>query len=332
MLMTTKNIALDTVTRAIGVLIEDANRTVGQSLEYLRYGFQDISPDSEDEQLNSWWSPARGSLTVEGQTYFSGQRYRDYPSSITLRKYTLRLTFTEEDLHWLSKANSAKQIQKVRSMSTDVVQGLNINVDFDAARFLYLGHGTTFFTGGDSLALFATSHSNRAGATSGTSNNFGSGDTHRPFSATALTDAISLMNRFVGQNGEQLLPVRRARVLCSIELYPVVQKILDSVYGPDTPNLGKSTGSAEALARRGVNIDAQVISLMPNAYKNYWFIVDLDRAADHLYMCWGWKPRLAEDTEIVNGSYEVAASVLVGPSCLGWGFAFSSQGNSSAIS
>lgn len=331
MIQTTRNVALDVVTRAVGVLVEDANKTVGQTLEYLRYGFQDIFPDQPDEQLGGLFATARGSLTVEGQTYFSGQRYREYPKTVDLKKYTLRLTITEEDEYWLTKANSAKQVMQIKSLTNNIVNGLNINIDDKAARFIYFAHSTTEFTGGDASALITTSHANRAGATTGTSNNFGSGDTQRPFDGSALTDAISLMHRFVGQNGEQFLPTRRARILCSIEKYPVVQKVLDSVYGPDVANLGRQTASKEALAGRGVQIDAQVITLMPVAYKNYWFIVDLDRAVDHLYMCWGWKPKVADSVEVTNGTKEMVASTLFGPSAIGWQWIFGSKGDSAAI-
>ena len=72
-------------------------------------------------------------------------------------------------------------------------QSMNQRWNEDACKVFYLGHGTTFLTVGNSEALFG-SHTLKNGETQ--YNNFGSGDTEREIAPTAVTDAISRMNRF----------------------------------------------------------------------------------------------------------------------------------------
>jgi len=330
-LQTIRNVGVDLVTRTVGALFEAAKDTMGATLEYTRYGFQDKFPDSPDETMNAWWAPAPAALTVEGETYFSNQRYRGYPDSFTLYKYTSRLSYSEEVLAWLAKAPQAKQTMEVKSMTTGAVQSLNYRIDELANKFFYLGFGTTFVTGGDASAIFATGHANRYGSTLGDDNIFPSGETHRAFSETALVDALIQMNRYVGQNGVQMLPVKRAVILCSHEKLPVVQKIVESKYGINSPNLGVNVANKEAIARRGISIDYQVMSILPVAYKNYWWIVDLDRAQDRLFMCWLWKPRTANDATVSNGTWEMDASFMGGPASCGWQWGFGSKGDESTI-
>ena len=140
------------------------------------------------------------------------------------------------------------------------------------------------------------------------------------------------MNRLVGQNNIQMRKCKRIRVCCATELLPTVQKTIDSLYGPDNANLGLSAASAAAFKKRKVTVDYMDMAHIPVAYKDYWFLVDLDRAKNRLFMCWAWKPRLANDTVYSNGTYENDASTLFGPVALGHQFTFSSKGTGSAIS
>jgi hypothetical protein len=327
-LMTTASFS-DPKSRAIGALWDFRMQDLSSQLRYQEYGFHDFEPDAADEQLQGYWGPARGILTVEGQTYGSNEIYRDYPVTVTLRKYTSRLVITEEDIHWLTKAKQQKHEMQIISMLDNAINALNYNVEFDATRFIYLSHTTAMFTGGDSLSLINTAHPLRSGGTQ--ANNFGSGDTHRAFSASALVELINLMDRFKGQNGTQMLPTKHLRVLCSIEAAPTVQQAIDSKYGP-TANLNLSTASAEAFQGRGKVVDFRVMPYMPAAYKNYWFVVAMDRTPNRMLMCWAWKPRLAQDSVISNGTFENDASVSFAPIALGWQFIAGSKGDGSSIS
>lgn len=136
----------DPKTRVIGALFQAAYDDISSESEYRDWGFQDYEPDSDSQQMNAWWGPGKGTLTVEGQTYGSNARHRDYPVTVTMRKYTSQLTWTEEDLHWLAKGNAQKQVMEINSMIDNAVGALQYNVDEDAAKFMYLGHGVTFFS------------------------------------------------------------------------------------------------------------------------------------------------------------------------------------------
>ena len=160
---------------------------------------------------------------------------------------------------------------------------------------------------------------------------FAVGDTHRAFSASNLVDAVTLMNRYQGMNGVQMLPVKRIRVLCSNETQPAVEQAINSLYGPINANLGLQTGSKEAFRARGVDIESKVLFDMPVAYKNYWFLVDLDRAAEMTWLAKGWMPRMNDVTEYEKGIYKNEASAFFGYVFSGWQFAFGSKGDATVV-
>lgn len=326
--MTTDSTGQDVVNSLIHAIWNQATEESSAEVNYPLWGFNDYELDIEDEQLQGLSGPGVGILTSEGQQYGSNERTRDYPSSFTLRKYTSELSVTEELQHWLSKASPRRKVQQIRTMVENALQAVQYNLDFDVAQMFFLGFGTTFFTGGDTLALFSGSHTIRS--TGGTQSNLFA-DTHRVFTADNLVTAINRMNRFRGMNNVQLRPVKRARVLCSVENGPEVQRVLESEYGPNTANLGKSSASAALFKGRGVMIDYAVIDKMSATYENYWFVVDLDRAATRAHLGVGWKPRLSGDTDVRKGTEFTEASTLVGPSALGWQWVLGSTGTGLAV-
>ena len=86
MLLTTTNQGDDLVNRLVGALFEASLSTLGQTLEYPNWGFQDHVPDSPDQTIQSWWGAGKAVLTVEGENYFSNTKYRDYPATMTFQK------------------------------------------------------------------------------------------------------------------------------------------------------------------------------------------------------------------------------------------------------
>lgn len=204
------------------------------------------------------------------------------------------------------------------------------SINLDLAKVFYLGHGTTNLVGGDALALFSASHTIRK--TGGTqANKYPTGDTERAFSAANLVDAINIMNRFVGMNNVQMRPVRRFRVVCSVESEPTVQQALDSLYGPGNANLGLQTGSASQFRARGIDAGYVVLPDVPYAYRNYWSIVDLDRASEQLFFAKAWDPRMNDMNQYEKGIFKNEASTLMGYVFNGWQFAFGSIGNGAAL-
>lgn len=309
-LMTTQNTFRDVVNASVRALFNLARDEQSANLYAKDVGFSMDDPDVPEAQISSISGPGAGSLTVEGQQYGSNNKYRGYPMTLVLNKYTTELSWTEEDLHWINKQGSSKKRSTLTSAASEAVQGLYQNYNQDVSKLFYFGFGTTFLTGGNSEALFA-SHTVRKTGT-GQRNTFASGATHRPFSADAFSDAITIMNRLRGHNDIELTPVKRARVLCSKENAPNVIQTLESLYGPNNANLGLSTGSKEFMQKRGIAVDHFVLADMPTAYQNYWFVIDMDRMASRTFLAEAWGPRMNDETDYSKGTFSNEASALFG--------------------
>lgn len=326
---TTQNIFRDAVNASVRLLFEKASEEQSASEYATKVGLRMENVDVPEPQLSELSGPARASLTVEGSPYKTVQRFRGYPMTVTLRKYTADLEYTEEVLHWLSKQGSSKMKSEITRDTSDLVQSLYQPMNEDISKLFYLGFGTTFLTGGNSEALFASHTIRSTGATQ--KNTFASGSTHRPFGADALSDAIVILSRLKSHNDIELRTPRRVRVLCSKELAPDVHRTINSMYGPDNANLGVNKSAKEVLAMRGITIDHMVLADMPSAYQNYWFVMDLDRAARYAVYANAWMPRLTDENKNSTGSIKHLGSTYFG---FGWSdatWAFGSKGDNSAI-
>lgn len=298
---------------------------------YSKMGFTDYEPGSEDEKANGITGPGRGVLTVEGQQYYDNTRYRGFPVEVNMRKYTSELSVSEELMHWIEKGQTEKTKMELNNYVSDHVNALNVNVNTDACRIYYQGFGTTFFTGGDGKSLWNTAHQIRANANL-YNNMFPVGDTQRAFSDTALIDAVNYMDRFVDYNGEEMSSCDDLLIICTKNNRQTVWKTLQSMYGPNTANLGKNVASTSAFSSQGTSIDYFVAQDIPHTYRNFWAIIDKKRAAKMLLMDWGWKPRLADQWERRKGIQYNDASVWFGPRPLSWQFGFASLGDGTTIS
>jgi len=328
--MTTRGSFSQVVDAAVRALYDQAKFDLSTKVYGPTLGFTQYEPDVPAEQISSVSGPGYGILTVEGQQYGSNELYKGYPVTLRMQKFTSELSWTEEDLHWLSKAPSSKRAVTFNSIPKNAVNALNGNVNLEACKVFYLGFGTTNLTGGDGLALFVSNHTIRKdGSTQ--ANTYAVGDTYRAFSGPNLVDAVNIMNRFKGMNGVQMLPVQRIRVLCSIESQPVVEQAINSLYGPLNANLGLATASKEAFRSRGVDIASQVLYDMPYAYRNYWFVIDLDRAAEMAWLASGWMPRMNDVTEFAKGLYKNEASTFFGYVFSSWQWAFGSKGDGTTV-
>jgi hypothetical protein len=246
-----------------------------------------------------------------------------------MRKYTAKFIVTKEDQHWLMKSANSKRMMDLRNLANGFIASMNQRWNEDACKVFYLGHGTTFLTVGNSEALYASHTIKGTGDTQ--YNNFGSGDTQRALSATAVVDGIAKMNRFQDHNGVQLLPVRNINIIVSPENISVANEILTSRQGPTNANLGLQQGSAEALAKRGITIRAIEAADIPYAYKNYWALVETNRAKSRAFMAYAWKPEMDEEPEIQNGTRIYAGSTVFGPVLLGWQWTLGSTGAGTGI-
>jgi hypothetical protein len=294
--------------------------------------FREFSSDVPEAKASTISGPGRGSLTLETQPYAQNDRYKGYSMTLRLDKFTSLLSFSEEAMHFLAKAQSSKQAMELNDSVDNAVLALYENWNEEHAKVFYLGFGTTNLTGGDAVALFSEAHPTRKSGVGNQANTFGTGDTHRVFSAANLVDAIDKMARFKDHNGVQFRRSRRLRVVCSPEISSTVIQAIDSIYGPSTANLGLSTASSSFLAKRGItDIQPTVLPNIPTAYKNYWFVVDLDRAQKMAYRAVAWRPRMASDTEVENGTMNNACSTLLGFHWGHWAWCFGSKGDATSI-
>ena len=327
--MTTRGTFASVVNAQIRALFDTHLEEQSSELYYQELGLNDYFPDVPEEKLDDISGPGRGQITIEGQDYAANSKVKGYPVTVTLRKYTFDLSYTEEDVLWLQRASSSKRVMTLRDATSGAVQALYQNINEDTAKVFYLGHGTTFLTCGNSEALFGAHTIKKTGETQ--YNNFGSGDTHRALGATALTVAIEKMNRFKAHNAIQMKPVRNLKLLVSVENIAKANQIIYSMYGPDSANLGLSQASQSAMAARKIKISAVEVPDFPAAYSTYWSLVETNRAKTRAMMAWGWKPRLTKDETAKRGTLSNLGSALFGPVSRGWQWAFGSKGDTSAI-
>lgn len=328
--MTTTGTLKDVVDAQVRAIFSRATDEQSNDLYYKDLGLVDYEPDVPEEVLNDISGPDKAIITSEAAEYGSVTRHKGYPVTLKIRKYTYKLSWTEEDLHWLAKQSSSKRTSELRTAAEGAIQSLYQVINEDTAKVFYLGFASTFLTCGNSEAVYG-SHTIRG--TGGTQyNNFGTGDTQRPLGSTALTDLIAKMNRFQSHNGIQLKRVKTLKLLVSPELIAVAHKIVYSDYGPDSGALGFQTASKTALGRRGMTITTTEVPDFPAAYANYWFLVDMDRARTRAFMAWGWKPRMERDDQASKGVLREVGSAYFGPIVLGWQHTAGSKGDDAAIS
>jgi len=334
-----RNFVLDgeSTDASVRALFLEVSMQLANETFYKEHGFTDYYPEIPEDKISSVSGFGRGSLTVAGQPYGSNNRYKGYAKTLTLRKYTSLIDYTEEDIHWLKKAPTAKRLMEFRSSVEGAVNALNANINLDTAKVYYLGHASTFLTGGDGKNLFDTDHPIRKSGVTAHPNvfydstNFGTSTTHLAFDADALVEAVQRMDRFNLNEGLQMRKTRNLRILCSTELAETVKRTLVSMYGPDTAWLGKNKGSSEFQLGMGRKITMSVIPDQPFAYADYWAVIDMERAKKMNWIAWGWKPRINTDKTVQNGISYNAASVLFGPIFSDWRFAFGSKGDGTTV-
>jgi hypothetical protein len=317
--MTTNGTFQDVVDSNIHSIVDEASEAAAQELEATQM-FQMYQIDKEDEKIQGMAAAGYGKLTLQGQQYAANSLWRDYPAAVTVRKYTSELVYTEEDVYFLErmyKSGNDTGVQlRLGSITDNAIPPLTGNINADIAKSLYLGFGTTFFTGGDALALFSASHPIRA--TGEVQSNTGTS----VFSPTTLRQTIDSMNKFKTQNGRRMKKARRILIVCHSDIEADVQQTLDSMYGPGNANLGLQVASKAQFSARGVEVSYVTLTEIPVAYHNYWFVIDLDRAARRFFLAFAWLPRSNSRTEPRNGTFAIDSSTVAGPVHLGFQHVF----------
>ena len=270
-------------------------------LEYADLGLTDYTAEILDSKFENFTGLGLAQATGEREPYNQEDIDQVYSVTITPVKFTKAISITEEMLRF-------NLWPKINNLVGAVANSLNGRINTDAAKLFYLGFGTTFFTGGDGVALFSDSHPMGDGSTQ--DNDL---DT-LPLNYDNLKTAIQRMDRFTDDKGIQLLPCTRLRLVVARENKEKAEEVLRSIGNPDSANRVNNV-----FANGQGSIDYKVANWIPSTtYSKYWFVVDLDRAANMAYLVWGWKPKFDDDKVVNNGTKVYTGSTMFRPGFQSW--------------
>lgn len=317
------------VNPAIMQLVDEAReQIVAKELQYKKFPFTIWQIENINGDIASSMSGVgAGSLTVEGQAFADDAIYDGYNKTLISRYYTKRLEFTEQFKYSLEQKKQAGII-KLASGIKGYMQGLYLNWEQDFAKMFYLGAGTTFVTGGDSLALFSASHPAKKPGVAVQSNIITVGGVTNPvLNATSLRGAFLQGDRFVDNAGVLMGGMRRPALVVAPKNREIAYQLKWSAYGPDTANLGLGLMSPAIASKTGKSFEVIVLDHIPDAFADYWFVVDLDRMESQVYMAQAWEPRALSNFIIgVNGAENLLFSTQFGPNPVDWRWALGSTG------
>lgn len=273
--------------------------------EYADLGFTDYKAEILNSVFENFTGLGYATLTGEAEPYAREDILAAKSVTITPLKYTKAISITEEMLRF-------NLWPKINNLVGAVANSLNATVNQNAAKIYYLGFGTTFFQGGDGVALFSASHTANGITQSNTSTN--------PLSYDNLKTAVQAMDRYQDDKGVQLLPCRKLRLIVARENKERAEEVLRSIGNPDSANrVNNVFNNGDGY------IDMRVANWIPSTtYGKYWFVIDMERAAYMNYMVWGWKPKFDSDNIVNNGTKIYTGSVMFAPGFQDWRFAYGS--------
>ncbi len=273
----------------------ETNDQLSKTLEYGYFGFKDIEAEIKSPIYENFSGLGRAKLTGEGEPYNREDKVPGFSVTITPQKYTQAASITEEMLRF----NLWPEINEITSATANSVNQI---INENAAKIFYLGFGTTFFTGGDSVALFSASHTMKDGSTQ--SNTLGA----VPLSYDNLKTARQTLDRMYDDKAVPMQVCRNLRLIVAQENKERAEEVLRSIGNPDSANRVNNV-----FANGMGGIDYKVASWIPSGYSKYWFLVDLDRAAKMAKMVWGWRPKFDSDKIVNNGTKVYTASTMFQP-------------------
>jgi hypothetical protein len=313
----------DLVNPAVVAIFNEANQQLSNELKYKQMGFVDYVPTFDEPTFNKISSVGEAVLTLEQQPYSQDDVIQGFPVSVKLRKFTKQIPISEEAIHWIQKGNKEK-VQEFRDVVQAASNSLNQIVDIQAAKIIYLGHTTTFQTGGDGVSLFSFAHPSTDPSVANQRNIFTVAETHLALTRSSLTLARQRMDRFYDLRGVQLMKAKDLCVYIATENEENIKEILYSNQGPTTPNLGINPMNQSYSGIKYIVVDYQ-----PAAFSTYWALVSKDRMKRAVYMLWGWKARINSESDYRNGTLIKAGSVYFRPVFTDWTWAFGSKGDGS---
>lgn len=286
---------------------DEKDTQLSKRLEYSDLGLTDYTAEILDSQFENFTGLGIAQQTGELEPYARENIAAGSKVTITPVKFTKAIDITEEMLRF-------NLWPKINNLVGAVANSLNARINLDAAKIFYLGFGTTFFTGGDGSALFAT-HT-IAGTTQ-------SNTTTNPLSYDNLKTACQVMDRFIDDKGIQLLPCQKLRLIVARENKERAEEVLRSIGNPDSANrISNVFNNGQGY------IDLKVANWIPTTYSKYWFVIDMERASQMAYMVWGWRPKFDSDNIVNNGTKIYTGSTMFKPGFQAWQWAYGANATS----
>ena len=285
---------------------DEKDTQLSKRLEYEGLGLSDYTAEILNSQFENFTGLGIAEQTGELEPYSREDIAPESKVTITPIKFTKAINISEEMLRF-------NLWPKINNLTGAVANALNARINTDCAKIHYLGFGTTFFTGGDGVALYSASHPMGDGSTQ--SNTLGT----VPLSYDNLKTACQNLDRFYDDKGIQLLPCQKLRLIVARENKERAEEVLRSIGNPDSAN------RVSNVFNNGTGyIDMRVANWIPVAYAKYWFVIDMERAANMAYNVWGWRPKFDSDNIVNNGSKIYTGSTMFRPGFQAWQWAIGS--------
>jgi hypothetical protein len=281
---------------------DEKDTQLSSRLEYAGLGLTDTTAEILNSQFENFTGLGYAQATGELEPYAREDIAAGSKVTITPIKYSKAVSISEEMLRF-------NLWPKINNLVGATANSLNARINLDAAKIHYLGFGTTFFTGGDASALYAT-HTMGDGSTQ--SNSLGA----IPLSYDNLKTACQTMDRFTDDKGIQMLPAQRLRLIVARENKERAEEVLRSIGNPD------SASRVNNVFNNGAGyIDLHVANWIPTGYSKYWFVVDMERASTMAKMVWAWRPKFDSDSIVNNGSKIYTGTTMFKPGFQSWQWA-----------
>jgi hypothetical protein len=281
---------------------DEKDSQLSKRLEYSEIGLTDMTAPILDTQFENFTGLGFAQATGELEPYSREDIQAGYKVTITPKKFTKAINISEEMLRF-------NLWPKINNLVAATANSLNARINIDAAKILYLGFGTTFFTGGDGYALFSASHPTGSPSIGTQSNTLST----IPLSYDNLKTACQTLDRFTDDKGIQLLPCQKLRLVVARENKERAEEVLRSIGNPDSANRVNNV-----FSNGNGYIDLRVANWIPSGYSKYWFVMDMERASTMAHMVWGWRPKFDSDNIVNNGSKIYTASTMFKPGFSSW--------------
>lgn len=282
---------------------DEVDTQLSKRLEYQKLGLTDGNAEILAEQFENFTGLGIAVATGEKEPYDREDIAAGNKVTIQATKFTKAIDITEEMLRY-------NLWPKINNLVRGVGNALNARINTDAAKIFYLGFGTTFFTGGDGSALFAT-HTLGDGSTQANNGTL-------PLSYDNLKSTIQAMDRFRDDKGIQIMPTQKLRLIVARENKERAEEVLRSIGNPDSANrVNNVFNNGEGY------IDLVVANWIPQTtYSKYWFVIDMERAQYMTHMRWGWRPKFDDDKVVNNGTKVYTGSTMFAPGFQAWQWAY----------